>query len=153
VCFNTYHDGIIIDIHIIFKHINMVTMEHYNAWHPSPPVVTEKWLPPKPPWVTINFDTAIRNSFSTQAAICRNSQGKIIHVASRLSSPCHPNYGEAVAAKLVVTLALSLHLAHFILEGDSQTVISALQNPTVTQDWRISSLIWKTLGSISASTS
>jgi hypothetical protein len=92
--------------------------------------------------VTINFDTAIRDSFSAQAAVCRNSEGRIFHMASQISSPCNPNYGEALAAKLAVSLATSLHLDHFIL-----------RHPNVSQDWRISSLILKMIGSISASSS
>jgi len=57
--------------------------------------------------------------------------------------PCQPNYGEALAAKLAVSMASSHHLDLFILEGYSQVVIFALHNPSITQDWRISSLILK----------
>jgi len=128
-------------------------MEHFNAWHPSLPIVMEKWQPHPHLWVKINFDTAIRGSFSVQAAVCRNSQGKIIHMASLLSPPCQLNYGEALATKLAVSMASSHHLNLFILEGDSQVVISALHNPSITQDWMISSLIMNTVGSISASSS
>jgi hypothetical protein len=158
----SYHEGITIDIRLISKHINTVTMEYYIAWHPSHPVVIETWIPPTSPWVTINFDrhpshpvvietwipptspwvtinfdTAIRDSFSAQAAVCRNSEGRILHMASQISSPCNPNYGEALAAKLAISLATSLHLDHFILEGDSQVVISTLRHPNVSQDWRM----------------
>jgi hypothetical protein len=45
----SYHEGITIDIRLISKHINTVTMEHYNAWHPPHPVVTETWIPPTSP--------------------------------------------------------------------------------------------------------
>jgi hypothetical protein len=148
-----YHEGITIDIRLILKHINTVTMEHYNGWHPFHPVVTETWIPPTSPWVTINFDTAIMDSFSAQAAVCRNSEGRILHMASQISSSCNPNYGEALAAKLAVSLAASLHLDHFILEGDSQVVISTLRHPNVYQDLRISCLILKMIRSISASSS
>jgi hypothetical protein len=131
-----HHERITIDIHNISKHINMTTLEHYTSWHPSLPtvIVVDKWIPPKPTWVTINFDTTIRGSLSMQAAVCRNFQGYILHMASQLSPPCHPNYGEALVAKLVVSLASSLQLNHFILESDSQVVLSALQNLVVTQD-------------------
>jgi len=149
----SHHEGISIDVCLISQHINRVTMEHFNAWHPSLPIVMEKWQPPPHPWVKINFDTAIRGSFSVQAAVCRNSQGKIIHMASLLSPPCQLNYGEALATKLAVSMASSHHLNLFILEGDSQVVISALHNPSITQDWMISSLIMNTVGSISASSS
>jgi hypothetical protein len=48
----SYHEGIIIDIHHISKHINLIAMEHYNTWHPSLPTASEmeKWIPPNPPW-------------------------------------------------------------------------------------------------------
>jgi hypothetical protein len=39
--------------------------------------------------------------------------------------------GEALAAHLAILLASSLHLKRFILGSDSQTVILALQQPTV----------------------
>jgi hypothetical protein len=42
-----------------------------------------------------------------------------------------PNMGEALAARLATSLASSLHLKWFILEGDSQVVILALQKPNV----------------------
>jgi len=151
----SHQEGINVNIHHISKHINLIAMEHYNTWHPSLLTVIEieKWIPPKLPWVTINFDTAIKDSFSIQAAVYRNSQGRILCMTSQLSPPCHPNYGEALAANLAISLASSLQLDHFILEDDSQVVLLALQNPYVTQDWRISSLIMRTLESVLASSS
>jgi hypothetical protein len=32
----SHYEVINIDIHLISNHINMVTMEHFHAWHPSP---------------------------------------------------------------------------------------------------------------------
>jgi hypothetical protein len=56
-----------------------------------------------------------------------NSPSKAI---SQISSHCDPNFEEVTAARL----AASLNLLHFTLEGDSQVIISALQNPAITQD-------------------
>jgi hypothetical protein len=85
----------------------------------SPIVIKiEKWIPLKPPWVTINFDTAIRDYFSMQAEVCNSSQGCILRMTSHLYPPCHQNYGEVLAAKLAVSLASSLQLDHLILESD-----------------------------------
>jgi hypothetical protein len=75
----------------------------------------EKWIPPMPNWVKINFDTAIRDSFSAQAAVCRNYDGKILHLSSLISSPCSVNEGEALAAQLVISLACSFNFDRFIL--------------------------------------
>jgi hypothetical protein len=64
-----------------------------------------------------------------------------------------PNMGEALAARLATSLASSLHLKWFILEGDSQVVILALQKPNVAQDWRISSTIYNIIDSIPTNSS
>jgi hypothetical protein len=47
-----------------------------------------------------------------------------------------------------ISLAASLNLNRFILEGDSQVVILTLQCPTIVQDWRITNIITSTLDSI-----
>jgi hypothetical protein len=47
-----------------------------------------------------------------------------------------------------ISLAASLNLNRFILEGDSQVVILTLQCPTIVQDWRITDIITSTLDSI-----
>jgi ribonuclease HI len=52
--------------------------------------------------------------------------GKIIKASSQITPPCDPNYGEALATLLALSLAASLQLKNFTLEGDSQIVISAL---------------------------
>lgn len=69
---------------------------------------------------------------------------------SEINELCHSNLGEALAAKLAVSLAVSLNIKKFILEEDSQTVILALQLPQISQDWRISSTINFTIDSIPA---
>jgi hypothetical protein len=83
----------------------------------------EKWIPPTPNWVKINFDTTIRDSFSAQATVCKNSDGKILHLSSLISSPCSVNEGEALATQLAISLACSFNFDRFILEGDSAVVI------------------------------
>lgn len=86
------------------------------------PTPWEKWLPPPVDWYKINFNTAIRDSFSVQAAVCRNDEGHIIGMVPQLSSSssCMPNFGEALSALVVVavSLATSLNLGRFIIEGE-----------------------------------
>jgi hypothetical protein len=55
------------------------------------------------------------------------------------------NIGEAQGALLAASLATSLHLSQFVIEGDSLTVISALQFPAIITDWHIEQLIIDTL--------
>jgi hypothetical protein len=69
-------------------------------------------------------------------------------MTSQINPRCSPNMGEALAAHLATSLASSLHLKWFILEEDSQAVILALQKPSISQNWRISSTIYNIIDSI-----
>jgi len=99
----------------------------------------------------VNYDTAIRNSFSAQATVCRDSSGSIIQCSSLISPPCTAVYGEAFVALLAVCLALSLQFSSFILEGDSLTVTLTLQKPDHTQDWPIAPIIFEAISMIPSS--
>jgi hypothetical protein len=65
-----------------------------------------------------------------------------------MQSKCSPNKGKALAVQLTISLASSFRLNRFILEGDSQVVILAFQQPTIVQDWRITDIIRNTLDSL-----
>jgi hypothetical protein len=110
---------------------------------PTPEI--QVWIPPKKGSFKINFDTAIREHFSTQAAVCKDHTGSILQAVSQISPPCSPNYGEAQGALLAASLAFSMNLKHFVLEGDSLTVISALTSLAHSQDWQMEKLIVDTL--------
>jgi hypothetical protein len=121
-----FHNGITFVARNVSMHINKIALEHFQAWQSVSSALMEKWIPSAPNWVKINFDTTIRDSFSAQAAVCRNSDGKILHLSSLISSPCFVNDGEALAAQLAISLACSFNFDRFILEGDSTIVIQAL---------------------------
>jgi hypothetical protein len=72
----TLHDEVSFDARSVLAHINKISLEHFQAWHSSSPVLMEKWISPPLSRVKINFDTAIRDSFSAQAAVCRDSTGQ-----------------------------------------------------------------------------
>jgi hypothetical protein len=145
------HDGIIPNISLLASSIKKTSLAHFAAWSSKASNIVEVWSPPAKGSFKINFDTAIRGNFAAQAAICRDSNGKIIKAISQISPPCDPNFGEALAALLAASLAVSLQLKKFIIEGDSQTVITALQHPTITQDWSIDSIISDSLSILSTS--
>jgi ribonuclease HI len=143
-----YHDSLSFDARSVSMHINKISLEHFQAWHISSQIMDDIWTPPPCEWVKINFDTAIRDSFSAQAAVCRNDKGQILHATTKISNFCTPNEGEAMAAHLAISLANSIHMDHYIIEGDSEVVVHALQNPNNIRDWRISSSILDSLESI-----
>jgi ribonuclease HI len=143
-----FHHGSNFEARNVSLHINKIALEHFRAWQSISSAPLENWIPPAPNWVKINFDTAIRNSFSAQAAVCRNLDGKILHLSSLISSPCTVNEGEALAAQLAISLACSLNFDRFILEGDSAVVIQALNQTSSISDWRISPIIMTSLDNI-----
>jgi hypothetical protein len=74
------HNGILPEVLKLPAHINRVSLEHLAAWTSKLSPIRELWSPPPPNVFKINFDTAIMDVFSSQAAICRNSNGKIIKI-------------------------------------------------------------------------
>jgi hypothetical protein len=142
-----FYDGISFDARSVSAHVNKISLEHFSAWHSKLQVPVEKWIPPLN-WVKINFDIAIRDSFSVQAVVCCNSEGQIIHMLSQISPSCSPNVGETLAAQLAIFLAASLLLDRFILKGDSKVVVLALQHLDSPLDWRISLIIFDSLDAI-----
>jgi hypothetical protein len=144
------HENLSFDARSMSIHINKISLEHFQAWHSISPVQLETWVPPPPNWIKINFDTAIRDSFFAQAMVCRDSRGQVLHMSSQISPSCSPNVGEARAAQMACLVAASLSYNHFILEGDSEVVIHALNNPNSVRDWRISSIILDSIDSIPA---
>jgi hypothetical protein len=79
------------------------------------------------------------------------SQGHILKALSQINPPCEANFGEALVAQLAASLAVSLDLKTFSLEGDSSVFIAALNTPALSQDWHINSVIAATLASLPAS--
>jgi len=148
-----YHNGLSFDARVLAKMVMNSYHQHCDAWLNKLDPTPEKWIRPPPDWHKINFDTAIRDSFSCQAAIIRDHRGQLVKMASQIQPKCSPNKGEALAVQLAVSLATSLGINRFILEGDSQVVILALQQPTIVQDWRITDIIQNTLDIISPDSS
>jgi hypothetical protein len=125
------HDGIILDISKLAASIKNSSLAHAAAWLPVSAKEVQVWIPPQEGTFKINFDTAIREPFSAQSVVCRDHIGFILKAVSQISPPCSPNYGEAQGGLLVASLASSLQLHKFVLEGDSQMVISALKHPAL----------------------
>jgi hypothetical protein len=60
---------------------------------------------------------------------------------AQIRPSCSPAYGEAQAALLACSLAVSLNLENFVLEGDSVVVITVLQNPSFILDWHLDHIV------------
>jgi hypothetical protein len=103
-------------------------LTNFQPRKPSP------WSPPPFHFFTkLDFDVAIRESFSICAVVDSNHEGSILLANSLIGPPCEPDIEEATAAFLAVQNAKELKLDKIILEGDSLAV-------TLTSYWKISSL-------------
>jgi hypothetical protein len=111
----------------------------------------ETWTKPPQDWSKVSFHVVIRNTFSTQAAVCRNHKGEIKHIITQVRPPCSQVNGEALAAKLATKLVSSMQLNKFILERESSIVISALHNSAFRLDSPFDHIIKDTLLSFSDS--
>ena len=67
------HKGVIPEVSTLAAYINRVSLEHYAAWSSKLQPVKKVWSKPPQGFCKVNFDAAIREGFSTQVAICRNS--------------------------------------------------------------------------------
>ncbi|XP_050259880.1 uncharacterized protein LOC126704942 [Quercus robur] len=89
-----------------------------------------RWEPPPPPLIKINFDGALFKD-TEEAGLgvaVRDSHGNILaSLAEKIRMPSSSDEVEALAAVRAITLAMDLNLPSFIVEGDSEVVISALR--------------------------
>lgn len=125
------------------EQVRRVSSEHSKAWSNKigVPDVREEWKPPPEGIIKINFDTAIREEFSSVAAIGRDWKGKTVFACAEIDPPVDPNVGETYAAQLGVKKALDLGFPKVMIEGDSMIVTSAIQRPILVEDWAISPII------------
>jgi hypothetical protein len=69
----------------------------------------------------------------------------------KFAPPYDPNFGEALVALLAAALATSLQLKNFTIEGDSLTIITALQHPSISHNWSIEKIISDSISILPAS--
>jgi hypothetical protein len=65
----------------------------------------------------------------------------LLSQATISTTPCEPSVGEAQAALLAASLASSLKLVNFVLEGDSTIVINFLKDTSTVLDWKLDNYI------------
>ena len=135
------HKGILPDITNFVGNIKKLSLDHYATWLSISQLVRELWSTPEAGNFKVNFDTATRELFYIQVAVCRDSHGTIVHSIYQFSPLGDPDCAKAQAAFLAASLASSLKIVKFVLEGNSPLVISLLQQPSFDLDNLVTSLI------------
>nr|POE83782.1 hypothetical protein CFP56_06104 [Quercus suber] len=95
----------------------------------SPNSTPTHWKPPRSPFCKINFDGAIfqDRKMASIGVVIRNSGGHVIGALSdRINLPATVDDVEALACRKAISFALELGLANVVFEGDSETIIQAL---------------------------
>ena len=123
--------------------INKVFFQHKQAWQS---IIGEKenspsWKPPPLGWIKCNFDAAVKLDKVVLAAVCRDSSGSIVVAESHEECPGDPLWAESKATLLAASLAHKEGFDRVVLEGDAQSVIKAILNPSTTPHWSINAII------------
>lgn len=107
------------------------TQANYMASNQSvinaPPQI--KWSPPPPNYLKVNFDGATFKDIGRAGigAVLRDKHGQVITALSeQVNLPFSVDMIEAQAAARAISFALEIGCSSFILKGDSETVIKAL---------------------------
>jgi hypothetical protein len=129
------HKGVIPKVLKLAKNIKRVSSKHFAVWSQKLLPMKEKWTKPPQDWSKVSFHDVLRDTFSTQAAVCRNHKGKITQILTQVRPPCNQVNGEAQPTKLAGMVVSSMQLNKFILEGESSTVILALYNSAFSLDF------------------
>ncbi|KAF5477039.1 hypothetical protein F2P56_003718 [Juglans regia] len=90
-----------------------------------------RWIAPQLDVFKANWDAAIDkgNSRLGIGVIVRNSEGSVMaSLCSSMDLILDPLLGEAVAARRASSFCVELGLQHIILEGDSLSVVKAIQH-------------------------
>ncbi|XP_023887898.2 uncharacterized protein LOC112000028 [Quercus suber] len=107
---------------------------------PSSPLVMQRWQPPKPEHVKLNFDAAVFNSLNMASigVIARDWNGAMIGAMSMpISLSQTMNEIEAMACRKAVQFAKDLGLQKVVIKGDSLVVINTLsQGPSCLSSYR-----------------
>jgi hypothetical protein len=102
------HKGVILEVLKFVENIRKVSSEHIAAWSQKQHPRKATWTKPPQDWCKVSFNAIIRNSFSIQAAVCRNNRGEIRQILTQIRPPCSQVNGEALVAKLAAKLASSM---------------------------------------------
>ncbi len=91
--------------HQVAREINKVFHQHLQAWESVTPLrfLHTHWSPPSPPFLKINFNTAVCDNYTCQAALCRNYLGDILFSRTTFDHPRDTSWVEAKGALLAVT--------------------------------------------------
>nr|KJB61324.1 hypothetical protein B456_009G352100 [Gossypium raimondii] len=104
--------------------------EEVNHRLPGQRVVEERWRPPKPDEIKINFDGAFdKQTFKFGIGIvCRDPEGKILNCRSKVNNRIPTTFAvEALACLQAVRMGLDLGYRRVVVEGDALSIIKKLQ--------------------------
>ncbi|KAK9287687.1 hypothetical protein L1049_016125 [Liquidambar formosana] len=136
------HEEMDIDPRCILAHIDKVANEHLASFvAPSRSIAQRVWIPPPSHWLKLNFDVALRPTFSVLSVVVRDSNGAFIFAWTKKAGPLHPGVAEAQASCFALSEALKHGLSDIVLEGDASSVLNPLSNWSLAPYWELEAYI------------
>jgi hypothetical protein len=133
------HEGVLPSPIKIIHQVSCSFKFHLEAWNSK--VLPALWLPPAKGWVKLNFDVAVKGSFSVAATVVSDEKGDVLNAATQKLHGSDALQGEAHAALLAVRLADSMGCKLITLEGDALLVILAINNPPLFSSWNFANCL------------
>ncbi|KAG6631738.1 uncharacterized protein LOC122290971 [Carya illinoinensis] len=140
------HNSSSFSLEEIKKQLATVYESFKNAWSicSLTKIPALNWNPPPLGSFSISFDATVRNDFSVASAIQRNHLGDILKIYTEKIASSIPLVAEAKAALLAIVMASSSFQSNsssVTIEGDAQSVFSAIDCKDSTLFWSISPIV------------
>lgn len=135
-------DGVMPEPKLLLSKVVKIAGEHLVAsskFNRQPPLL-KTWIPPPSPWLKINFDIAIRPSFSGLSTVVRDYLSNFVFAWTAKDVNLDPQVADAKAACLGLSESLKQGLSSTIIEGDAATVIAPLFDWSIAPPWSIEPL-------------
>ncbi|KAG8486156.1 hypothetical protein CXB51_019595 [Gossypium anomalum] len=110
-----------------FIHLYIGELEAVNRKLPGRWIEMERWRPPEPPMLKINFGAAFneRSKTSRSGLVCRNSEGKMIGSRTVMNKNVpNPFAAEALACLQAIEMGIDMNQREMVVvEGDALTIV------------------------------
>jgi hypothetical protein len=136
-------DGGHADPMLISSKVSRSFKEHKSAWQSISSSIyqSQSWLAPPRGWVKCNFDATVKENKVVYATVVRDEEGSILKAWAQEDVAGSLLWAEAKAALFANICSKQARFKKLILEGDSLTVVNAINDPKGVHPWVIGPIV------------